>query len=182
MNLNDIWITVCPVKHPAPCVDSISESRMLPGPSVLRKSTSAFHAFTCPTPHKKLHHLAFLLPQQKTPSTLFKCCAPSGKNSTKRGIYIFLPPDGFVLPKKFSQSLSSHGSQVISLKQKSQVISRLSLSQSTYTTNATRCIPAVMPSSVGQRWSKQHLFHYQSAFHKMKNPGGTVDLYTRLVL
>lgn len=150
---------VCPVKHPAPCVDSISESRMLPGPSSLQKSTSSFHAFTCPTPPKKLHHLAFFLRQRKTPSTFFKCCVPSGKNNTKRRIYIFLPPDGFVLPKKFSQSLSSHGSQVISLKQKPQVISRLSLSQSTYTTNTTRCILAVMPISVGQRWSNQHLFH-----------------------
>lgn len=99
----------------------VSESRMLPGPSILQKSTSSFHAFAFPTPHKKLHHLVFLLPQQKTPSILFKCCAPSSRNSTKRGRYIFLPPDGFVLHKKFSQSLSSHGSQIISLKQKPQV-------------------------------------------------------------
>lgn len=134
VNLNDTWTTECLVKQPALWVGSAPASRMLPRPIILQNSTSSFHAFACPTPHKKLHHSALLLPQQETASALFKRCAPAGRKSTKRGRYNFLPPDGFVLPKKFSQSLSSHASQVISLKEKPQVISRLSLSQSTWTT------------------------------------------------
>lgn len=141
---------------------------MLPGPSILQKSTSSFHEFAslppltrnCTTWHS-------FYPNKKHPQ-LFSNVVLHPAGTAKREVdRFFLPPDGFVLPKKFSQSLSSHSSQVISLKQKSQVISRLSLSQAT---NTTRCIPAVMPISVVQRWSNQHLFHVSVSLPQNEKP------------